>query len=544
MSTKRGFDSSVGMKLGAGYDALADEVRAVVVQGQEGESIGGKSVEAYVEQVDEIADFLEYIGISASVGLRAGIGNVSAKTKFAKTLKMHQFNLYIVVYIKVIIGTRQLNDEKFSPEFLGLLSDPAGQEQFRRQFGDEYLATITSGGEFYAVIEIRARSRSEHQELKGKIAGSFAGATGDVRLQKSLHSVNTAGSLRILYNQSGGTEFSLPLSPEELLVRAKEFPNTITDTNKYDFEASFRSYDTVPRGVEFNPLRIQHRRDSLEKYGRLRLKYQEKIEAADYILFHAEEFEAFDADELTQRRNKLSDTMDRLTEDASKCFNSVDQCDMPTIDNPIISFPKRLASIEIESIEEAARGLREAEQSAAVCKTTHQRLINIRVAAEATTVNVSLMGQAKSELMKCRAANLKARDAKRAVETAATLAGALGATKIRKTVEKTKAEAILAESGASSAEAEYKKLLDLYYLVRIRDHTRWILHDLNNPQHKSYWNSIENAAANDAGNTFTGRKFYQRLHDHSKYYLNSLGHSSWWISINKAAITDRQALII
>src|SRR5207302_1449707 len=85
--------------------------------------------------------------------------------------KTHNYSLYIAIVVTVRKGTKILQAPKFESDAAQQLITEAGRDQFRKMYGDEFLAGITSGGEFIAFLEIQTANRSEHEEASASISG-------------------------------------------------------------------------------------------------------------------------------------------------------------------------------------------------------------------------------------------------------------------------------------------------------------------------------------------------------------------------------------
>src|SRR5262245_41646391 len=149
--TKREFQPDALMQFACGFDALAGEVRSSAVMGMVPNNFsGGTQTSFSLFKIEKIEDFLESLEISASVSIQASFGKGGAKAKFSKQIKIHDYSLYIAVVVNVDKGTKILQSPVLIPAAAKLLKDD--REKFRKSYGDEFLAAVTSGGEFVAVL--------------------------------------------------------------------------------------------------------------------------------------------------------------------------------------------------------------------------------------------------------------------------------------------------------------------------------------------------------------------------------------------------------
>ena len=150
------------------------EVLGMAVSGDPGnpdDPSGGVQTTTYIKTVETVDDFVKYLNLSASASIQADFGRGGARAAWAETLSVHDYSVYVVVYITVNTGTKIPPEPRLHPNAGQLLVQD--KDAFRKQYGDEYLAGVTQGGEFIGFLEIRTKDQTDQQQIS---AGLTAGA--------------------------------------------------------------------------------------------------------------------------------------------------------------------------------------------------------------------------------------------------------------------------------------------------------------------------------------------------------------------------------
>ena len=128
---------------------------------------GGVQTTTYIKTVETVDDFVKYLNLSASASIQVDFGRGGARAASAETLSVHDYSVYVVVYVAVTTGTKILQNPTFTHDAGQLLVQD--KDAFRKQYGDEYLAGVTEGGEFIGFLEIRTKDQADQQQISAGI---------------------------------------------------------------------------------------------------------------------------------------------------------------------------------------------------------------------------------------------------------------------------------------------------------------------------------------------------------------------------------------
>lgn len=347
---KRDFEEP--MALGAGFDAVSGEVRGDCVLRTESSEPGvgrGQEITFKLVQFTDTLQLSNSLDVSASASMKADfLGSGSAKAKFVATQKTNSYSIYLLVRILVTNPTKLLRDVLLKEEARNLLA--RGQnEEFRQRCGDEFIVGVTTGGEFNAVIEVKTQSEEEKRQVSAKVRASGATYQVGADFAQAVNKLSEKNELSIFLLQRGGNETRVPITIDEMINRAVNFPSSVQGDNAYNFSALFQSYETIlnlPPTPNF--IDVQHQKDVLEKLSSYRMKCLDTISDIEYILDNHDQFENFDSTELTNRINETNKFLDNIKTSATACLNDYGVCKLP--DNVIdmtSPLPKRQVSLPL-----------------------------------------------------------------------------------------------------------------------------------------------------------------------------------------------------
>ncbi|KAM0541466.1 hypothetical protein ACHAPJ_013230 [Fusarium lateritium] len=280
------------MKLGSGFNSFTQEL---CLDGAVTREEIGKLLEYSPEQdstplqvaqqvtyktsiIDKVSDVFDTLNINAAFTIKFGKGSVEGGADFLNVSKIKNADLTFMVSCKVINQiTMDESLTRFSP-IQGL--KPA---DFPRIYGDTFISGFQEGGEFTAIISVRAKDRSQANTIKAEMIASASvsftlekpsaksdigkGADVDLGLNKIKREILTENETTISVAWTGGGQHLK--RPEEdwtfdtMRAVALKFPDEVAKCPmkthavliKY---TSLKSFHTS--NVQFNPLSYENAR--------------------------------------------------------------------------------------------------------------------------------------------------------------------------------------------------------------------------------------------------------------------------------------------
>jgi len=119
---------------------------------------------------------------------------------------------------------------------------------FFKRCGDQYVRTITRGGQFDALLEIRTTGSEKREDFKLSISGSYGSANAAATIANSIRSATQNRDVRIIVIRNGGQGPLEGVDPETLIKLALDFPETVAK-QPVPVEAETDSYDSLDGGA-------------------------------------------------------------------------------------------------------------------------------------------------------------------------------------------------------------------------------------------------------------------------------------------------------
>lgn len=232
---------------------------------------------------------LQELAESLSTKQSAGIGfldvfGIEEKTEFATSLRISTYSLCIVVHAKKYTSTSCVKKE-FTPEAIKLI--PHNEESaslFARYYGDTYVNSISTGGEYIGVLHFECSSRREQEKLEQSLKAS--GILKDVQLgaetQDAINKAIDNTKVTCIFSQyiSGLKNPETPGNAKELVDFARRFASTNLDSPT-TIAIDLMGYEHVPPATTGNTFfeAIAHNRaqifgDIINPHGLIEQKWK------------------------------------------------------------------------------------------------------------------------------------------------------------------------------------------------------------------------------------------------------------------------------
>lgn len=243
-----------GQEIGQGYNS---ETRQSIGTGlnvaniSEDPVANGQEVTTIFESVSSQESLMESLGISASVDVRYGLFSGGAKFDFAQSHSVNSFSSFIAGRSTVHNAIRHGHGFKLNDDAAALVTAQR-MDDFKTAFGDMFVRSLKTGGEFDVVARITSVSEehqsklaaSLHAEYNGLIAsGSFQAA-----FNQAMSETNSRTEVTVFMSQAGGiggqASFTGP-DATKILQRLSDFPASVHD-HPVGFEVELASYNTIP----------------------------------------------------------------------------------------------------------------------------------------------------------------------------------------------------------------------------------------------------------------------------------------------------------
>lgn len=220
---------------GAGEDPLAD----------------GQRVDNSFELVTTQESLMTALGIDVSLDARYGLFSGGAKMSFAENDAVNSFSSYLVARCLVQNATRYGQGFSLTPEAKVLL-DAQRLADFQTAYGDMFVRSLKTGGEFYAIVRVTSTSSQDQQSVSASLQAEYNGlaASGSFSsaFKDSTERTHGETSVTVWISQAGGQGDQASYTGQEaaqVIARMKEFPG-IVHQHATGCLAELATYNTIP----------------------------------------------------------------------------------------------------------------------------------------------------------------------------------------------------------------------------------------------------------------------------------------------------------
>jgi hypothetical protein len=171
----------------------------------------------------------EALSVDVSVGASYGPVGVNAKTGFAKSLKTTSTSLSMIVYNRVILQTENASNAKFT-NLENIQKDDFGS--FVSEFGDSFVSSVTTGGEYFAVYTFFSQSREEAKKISASLevsVGAVASVGTSTAIENAIKTMNVSWELQ--QHVTGGI-FAVPDS-DHIVQFSLDFAAKLVDPKNH-----------------------------------------------------------------------------------------------------------------------------------------------------------------------------------------------------------------------------------------------------------------------------------------------------------------------
>lgn len=246
-----------GIDIGVGFDTLRVEPAASAISAENVklDQGTGQRVTYYLELIQDEHEFREKLHISVSASLKGLAGRGSARLDLYQDTDIHSFDVFLLAHVSVVNGTRSVANPQFNSLARQMYDHtPGGSKRanFVRQYGDTFVASVTYGGELFALFQFSASSAESRQQIISGISGSLGGLTNSfkasVDFERSVVEITKHQFTKLTITRNGGIGPLPPPDLQSLLEAIRKFPDAVAAPNDVQLAFFTQRYARVPTG--------------------------------------------------------------------------------------------------------------------------------------------------------------------------------------------------------------------------------------------------------------------------------------------------------
>jgi len=340
-----------GMRFGMGVDSSSGLVRGeAIVFDREDKEDGGQIVDADVTMIQSQESLLESLNISVSGSFQLAFeASGDMKTQLAQENAINNSSVYMLFKAVVKNPPSFMVNPRLADSAKAIYqSDP---EQFRQLFGDVYIDSIISGGEFFGLFIFKTEDESSKTDVSAQLNLSIGNFLEGGEISASFHDtiqrVNTRSQMEIKAFMSGGAGLQNPQNLDDLATLYKTFNKAALD-NPVKYQVTLKDFRFLP--LPLGPSFVEQfvRQNNMKECGQRVIEAIQQRAEIQYILDNESEFVSPDAAVLGDALQKIDALIPRLGQRATECANAptadVDRaCSLADLESVVVNLPARQA---------------------------------------------------------------------------------------------------------------------------------------------------------------------------------------------------------
>ena len=251
-----------GMVLGVGYDTLSSQVRGFSVARPDATApAGGQQTTFHLDYVtshEQLTELLD-VSFSGSFGNAVSPVSVSASASFVNSHSVDTYSVYLLAKVEVVNLEQRMPDVQLKPEAFNLMRDQ-GPDAFRKEYGDEYVIGITTGGHYTALLQLVTQRDDDKTEIKAsvKAAGGLGSWQANANFKDAMTNLSEQYETHVSVLQEGGVQQITSTTIPDMIRDATNFPTTVTQALAVPFRVETIDYNSVTLPPQRSPIDVQN----------------------------------------------------------------------------------------------------------------------------------------------------------------------------------------------------------------------------------------------------------------------------------------------
>jgi hypothetical protein len=281
-----------GLRVGQGVNVELGTTHGSSVEGTLTPSVAetGQEVEYALTVLTSSEAVAKAFSLNAEFSY-SGLFTASASAKFVTESKVSRYRTYVMARCIVRQPVETIELPKLREEAKEV-AKTSTRERFTEVYGTEFLAGVRKGGAYFGIIEIETMTGNEQQEVAAAVSASGCGGKASANISDRLQKVTENMQKRVFVIRSGGDTDTNPVTPEEIIKQALEFPSRVSKSPVV-LSGIYQRYDRAFR-LDYKgqgSFDADKRARDLQLLGRRYLKLMRLRNDFEYVLDHYNDYQ-------------------------------------------------------------------------------------------------------------------------------------------------------------------------------------------------------------------------------------------------------------
>jgi hypothetical protein len=305
----------------------------------------GQCTHEDIQLANSAASLRNALEVNAKGSFGLGVFGGDARARFYNERASHHSSLFLYIKMDVVNHAERLAQYKLTDAASRLLAQ--NNHEFHRRCGDQFVASIVTGGQFIAILEITTSSEEDRKELETSLDTTGLGWGASLEVAQKLTSISKDHKIGYTVIKNGSISPIPKMTPDEIIKAATNFPTEVSNRDGAPWVRAVTtvSYDAVvdrPGGelvdLTAQGLLLEDMADQMDDV----LNILKKVE---HIIQYPDMYEPFNRTRLFELKQALENIRASLARAARVCGLNPENCVMPNILFPQDRLPAQKAKL-------------------------------------------------------------------------------------------------------------------------------------------------------------------------------------------------------
>lgn len=188
------------------------------------------------------------LALSAGAAASSINGGASGRAELYRETSLSRYSNFVMVMATVVFEAQGIFTYQFASDAIRklYLQNP---QRFYERYGTEFISSVIMGGEFIALYELHAETKTEYEAQKAALSGKVGIWSSSAEASSSFSEITNYQSTGVKIARLGPTD-TLPTTPQDIIDYAAKFSTLLTPENAATIFFSTQSYARAAEGRE------------------------------------------------------------------------------------------------------------------------------------------------------------------------------------------------------------------------------------------------------------------------------------------------------
>lgn len=281
-------------------------------------------------------------GLELNLGASFGLGSYlrDPKVSYFSANDPGHNNVTLMVRSRVVTQVSGVTDLHLQERFSSLVAPSVGGDLTRGKTdflvacGNQFIQSISWGGEFLALVSFEAETEVKRRKISGVLGAFIAWANGQGELSHNFSEETRGSRISTKIFQRGGIGEGPAIEVDKIVEYARNFPSKVTvGSGSVPLSAETRSYGVIYGVSKSNYINLSSQESVLKKYEEANVKARALVSQWEQVQGHPDDYVAFEGSRISRILSELKAILGKVEKSAHACVS--DLLDGCTYEEPV-----------------------------------------------------------------------------------------------------------------------------------------------------------------------------------------------------------------